>query len=730
VKKRRKPAKAQELPVLPESRKFLKTHGWRLAVVILAVVAAYSNSFQSGFVFDNLGVIGMDPRIQSATAGNVGRIFTEGYWHVNATSGLYRPVTTLTYLLNYAILGEGLDPAGYHWINLFLHVANVALVYALGFAFMGEAATAMALAAVWGLHPLLTESVTNIVGRADLLAGFGVLLGLLSYMRGLAETGRRRWAWFAVVIGAQTVGLFSKENALVLPLLMLLYDRVYPDRARWRDRLPVYGALVLPFGALLAARIAQHASLQIPFSENPLVRADFLSARLTAVKVIGKFFGLFLWPARLSNDYSYNAVPVFSWGPGAVGALLALGVCAGMLVFGHFRRIQYPAAAFFIGFFFVALIPTANLIVLIGSIMAERFLYLPAVGLAGLLVLAIQAGARRFSAPQAATVLTGVLCLLLAARTYARNSDWRDDLSLWSSAVRAVPEAARPHNALGNALEKAGRVPQAITEYRIALRIRPDYAEAHLSLGNAFLSDPAKLSDAIAEFRSALRIEPAYSRAHNGLGIAFLRIPGRNDDAVSEFRAALDTDPEFAEAHANLGSALARIPGEMPAAAAEWQAAERWNPNLAEPHLQLGNYYVRTPARTSDAAAEYQAALAADPDLAEAHFMLGNLLGQSPNGLPRAINEWRAAIRLKPDLAEAHNNLANALAQNRATLPEAIGEWRAALRLNPQLVEAHFNLGSALAQTGAKAEAISEIEAAYRLRPSPQIQAALDQLRK
>ena len=179
---------------------------WLLAIWGL-VLFAYSNSFQAALVFDNAAVIGEDPRIREATPQNVASIVTGRYWYGNdasaATAGLYRPFTTFSYLLNYAVLGNGPRPSGYHGVNLALHEINVALVYALGLLIFAETAPAVALAAIWGLHPLLTVSVTNIVGRADLLAAFGVLAGLLCHARGASAKGQRRVAWLAGLAAAQ-----------------------------------------------------------------------------------------------------------------------------------------------------------------------------------------------------------------------------------------------------------------------------------------------------------------------------------------------------------------------------------------------------------------------------------------------------------------------------------------------------------------------------------------------
>jgi len=366
-----------------------RRHAWRMAALWALVLAAYSNSFQAGLVFDNAPGISRDARIQTATPHNLRLILTGEYWNGHAATGLYRPLTTFSYLVNYAVFGNGTNPAGYRLVNLALHGVNVSLVYLLGMLVLGVPAPAFALAALWGLHPLLTESVTNVVGRADLLAAFGVLAGSLCYVKSATALGRRKLLWIAAMVAAQTVGLFSKENAAVLPGIMLLYDLTWSPRAAWRGRVPAYAALALPFAAFFYLRGALPLHALARIGDNPLITAGFWTARLTAFKVIGKYVWLFVWPARLSADYSFNAVPLFGWHPAVcedLKALLALALCLGaaLLAVGWYRTRQ-PL------FFFLALAPTSNLAILIGSIMAERFVYLPSIGLAGRVVAAIRA---------------------------------------------------------------------------------------------------------------------------------------------------------------------------------------------------------------------------------------------------------------------------------------------------------------------------------------------------
>lgn len=674
-------------------------HAWRIAALWVLALAAYSNSFDAGLVFDNASIIGHDPRIHTATVAAAERIFTSGYWFDNPDSGLYRPLTTLSYLFNYTVLGEGQDVAGYHAVNLALHGLNIALVYALGVALIPDGA--LAIAAIWAVHPLLTESVTNIVGRADLLAGFGVMAGLLCYLRSISAAANRKIAWLAALMAAQAIGLFSKESGAILPAAMLLYDFAWPRKESWRNRVLPYLATAVPFGVFFFLRAQLRMQLVAPYSENPLAGAGFFTAKMTAVKVIGKFLWLFIWPARLTADYSFNAVPLFGWKPWTwedAQALIALAICAAMIALAIRGRRRNAPLFFFVGFFFIALAPTSNILLTIGSIMAERFMYLPAVGLAGCLVVAVREMRLQRSSKW---IAAGILCLAFGLRTYARNADWHDGASLWTSAIDAYPESARPHNNLGSLLLQRSDVANAIPQFEAALRIRPDYAEAHANLGIALAQVPGRLPEAIAQYEAALRDRPDYApkahltNVHVDLGNALARMPGRTQDAIAQYESALNLTPDNAEAHYNLGNLLAGMPDRVPDAIAEWRAAIRLDPTLAKAHYNLATVYSRSPDHFADAVAEFQ-----------------------------------EALRLRPDYADAQNNLASVLSMMPGRLPEAIDHYQQAIRLRSDFAEAHYNLAVALLKVpGRESAAIAELETALRLRPDPRGQQLLDELR-
>ncbi len=207
----------------------------RDGLIVLGLCAltflAFSNSFQAGFAFDNRGLLLNDPRIREATSPNAALILQHTYWWPTGESGLYRPLTTLSYLFNYAILEDKNQPVGYHWINLLLHTGNVLLVYVLALRLLRKFWPAVFVAALWAVHPVLTESVTNIIGRADLLAGMAVLSGFWMYLESTESRGRRRFAWLAGLMAVTTIGVFSKESAVVILGVIVLYELTW-----WKER--------------------------------------------------------------------------------------------------------------------------------------------------------------------------------------------------------------------------------------------------------------------------------------------------------------------------------------------------------------------------------------------------------------------------------------------------------------------------------------------------------------
>jgi len=479
-------ARPEERKPAPGSRNLPpRTRHWLAMAALCAVtLLAYSNSFSAGFTFDNRGLLLQDPRIREATAQNLDRILQHTYWWPYGESGLYRPFTTLTYLFNYAILGNGDRPAGYHWINFLLHAANVLLVYALALRLIREFWPSVFLAALWAVHPVLTESVTNMVGRADLLAGMALLGGLWMYLKSAESAGWRRWAWLAGLAGVTTLGVFSKESAATILGVIALYELTWwKERRQGRALCLGCVAVLLALEGMWYARAAVFSRLPatlFPFWDNPLVDTGFWTAKLTAIQVMARYLGLLVWPTHLSCDYSYAQIPLATGSPQDWLAWLAVAAAAATvaLMYRWNRTLFFLACATFITF-----LPTSNLLFPIGTIMAERFLYLPAIALAACMVMGVYAIARRTGKAGWAPVALGLIVAACAIRTWARNSDWQDDLSLMRAAVETSPNSYKSHRLLAAALYDSdtshANIDRVIAEAEKSLAILDPVADWH-----------------------------------------------------------------------------------------------------------------------------------------------------------------------------------------------------------------------------------------------------------
>jgi tetratricopeptide (TPR) repeat protein len=426
------------------------------AALFVLILLAWSNSFSGGFVLDNHFLILDDARVHQATSENVGEILNHPYWMTTFSSGLYRPVTTLSYLFNYAILGNGDRPGGYHCLNLILHALNVFLVYLLTLRLLQKLWPAVFIAAIWAVHPVVTESVTNIIGRSDLLACFALLAGLLMYLKSTESPGWRKVAWLAGLMAVTTLGAFSKESAVAILGVIVLYEFTWwKERKQLRGLLYGCAAVAPPLLLMIYQRsvvFAASSPRALVFTDNPLIGASFLRARLTAIAVMAKYLWLLVCPLKLSCDYSFNQIPVASGAPRDWLAWIAVlaAVIAAAATFKWNR-----AAFFFAGLAFVGFIPVSNLVFFTGTIMAERFLYVPAIAFAACLVLATFWISGRIHWRPLAPIALCLVIAALGARTWERNLDWHDEATLWISAVKAAPNSFKTHHNLAFTLLSA-----------------------------------------------------------------------------------------------------------------------------------------------------------------------------------------------------------------------------------------------------------------------------------
>jgi tetratricopeptide (TPR) repeat protein len=471
------PKQIQEVSSISKTKRRLRA-GIIAVALCLPALLAYSNSLRAGFTLDSGTIILGNPSIRTATSSNVGLILEHTYWWPTAEMGLYRPITTLSYLLNYAVLGNQENPFGYHLINLFLHCINVLLAYLLARRFITGAWLPELIAMAWGVHPALTESVTNIVGRADLLAGTAILGGFLLYLKTRETTGRARVGYFASLFAITMMGVFSKENAVALLGVVVLYEVTF-----WKEKRDLRAAawasvaVIVPIVCMLYQRarlLSRFPAQHLLFLENPLIGARFMQQKLTAIAVMARYIWKLAWPAALSADYSYNQIPL---GRGTLRDWIAWGVIAAIAATAVVLYRRNKTAFFFVAFAFIVFIPTSNLLFSIGTIMAERFLYLPAIAFTVCFALIIHKLAGRLGMHGLAPIAMALIIGAWGIRTIIRNKDWRDDLSLATASVKASPESYKTHMALALCYYNKGpnqNIDAAIAESEKSLAILKD----------------------------------------------------------------------------------------------------------------------------------------------------------------------------------------------------------------------------------------------------------------
>jgi tetratricopeptide (TPR) repeat protein len=646
------------------------------AIIVLAALAAYHNSFAVPFLFDD------HPSIEdNLTIRHLWPI-----WKALSPSPASlvggRPLVNLSLAVNYAWGGTG--AWGYHALNLMVHIlAGLALYGIVRRTLLcpllrerfGASATrlALAVAVLWTVHPLQTEAVTYLSERCESLMGLFYLLTLYCFIRGM-DAGKSGW-WLALSVVACLLGMASKEVMVTAPVMVLLYDWIFVSgsfREAWARHRHLYLGLASSWLLLGYLMVGLHyRSVGYGFG------ITWWAYALTETRAVVDYLCLAFWPHPLVFDYGHDITirhVADVWSYALILAILLAGVLIGLK--------RKPSIGFVGAWFFIILAPASSVVPVVGQPMAEHRMYLPLASVITMAVVgAFEIGKRLFHQRQGVVLgwaASGSVAMVFTFLTIQRNQDYKSEAAIWQDTAEKRPNNPRAYNGLGGTLFRAGNVPGAIEHYEQALSIQPDYAEAHNNMGLA-LARLGREQEAIQHFQQALKVRPSYADAHYNLGIALVQL-GSVQEAIQHFQQALQIKPDYAEAHYSLGVAM----------------------------IQLG--------RVPEAIGQYEQALRINPDYADAHYNFGVAL-EKLGRTPEAMQHYEQALRIKPDFAEAHNNLGAALAR-AGRLEQAIEHWEQAVRIQADDAEAHYNLAVALEKLGRTAEAVPHYRQALKLRPN------------
>ncbi len=537
----------------------------------------------------------------------------------------WHPLTWLSHMVDSEIFG--LNAGGHLLMNALIHASNTLLIFLFLKRVTGASWRSAMVAALFALHPLHVESVAWAAERKDTLATFFGLLSLLAYARYAEAPSSKRSAlvalWFAL-------GLMAKPMLVTWPFVLLLLDYWPLRRLAWqpadgiarfarawmpliREKLPLF---CLAVASIVVTYIAQSQGGAV----RGLVDAP-LSLRLSnALVSYGKYLLLTVWPSGLGVYYPFSPMGVSTWQCAAALVLVAV-ITAIALREATRRPYLITGWLWFLG----TLVPVIGLIQVGGQAMADRYHYIPSIGIfTGIVfVLADLAIAWRVGHVSIA-VVSAIVLLLFGSATALQISRWRDSLTLFERTLSVTSDNLVIHFNLGHFLGQQGKYDEAVPHFAEALRIKPDFFDALLNMGIT-LVEQGKPAEAISYYQQALDVEPDSAKAHMQLALALVK-QEKGDDALRQFYKAMELAPNDPDIHTNLGLMLARQ-GKLLEATAQLNEALRLNPDSAEAHNDLGLVFL--------------------------------MAGQFEKSLPH----FSTALRLKPNYTAASDNLRRAQRQ-------------------------------------------------------------------
>ena len=580
-------------------------------VVTFLAVLPYVNALGAGFAFDDYSVILRNAKVTGAESA-LGLLTQRD----GSDPNLYRPVTLLTYAAN-ARLGGG--ATGFHLVNVILHAGVSLLVYRTVDVLLASRALATAAGALFAVHPVHTEAVTAIVGRAELLAALFALLALLGLARGARMEGPRHWAWSLASAGAFAVAVLSKESAvMVLPLGVVMGLWIGSVR-HWRGALIAVAPHASVLVVYLAARAWLVGSLSMVtsplFVDNPLAHVGTPVRVATALVVLSQYLGLLTLPVTLSSDYSFDQVPLVAapLDPRLLAAAGVLGSLAAALAVGARRAPLLGLAA---AFLVLPLGITSNILFPIGTIKADRLLYLSSVGWCMAAAWAALRLARLHRVAPAAAI--ALVVVAMAGRTWLRNEDWRDQATVSAVMVRTAPMSAKAHYNWGIELVRQRRFADAVRHFQRAVDIYPASAPYRVNLAAA-LTNVGDLDAATFHVEVGVLLDPSSAEMHRNLAEVLHR-RGRGAAAIAQLEAAVRLRPAAVGPRHALGTLLLQA-GRGAEAAEQFAAVVQRAPRHADAQNHWGLALLQQ-GKVGDAIARFEAALAIDPAHAQAQANL------------------------------------------------------------------------------------------------------------
>ncbi len=630
-----------------------------IGIIALTVIIAvpYLPILNNGFInFDDDVYITDNSMVKTGlTLESVRWAFTSFHtanWH---------PLTWLSHMCDYELFG--LNPAGHHAMNLLLHVVSSIILLLAFTKLTNQLLLSFIVAVLFGIHPAHVESVAWAAERKDVLSTLFWMLTLWIYACYARQKSILKYISLVATFG---MGLMAKPMLVTLPFVLLLLDYwplnrvsigstadVSENASGHTERQSILSLVVekiplfiLTIGSCVITFIAQKHGGAVA----SLTRFTFVERFANSMIAYLSYVGKAIWPTNLAVFYPHHGSNLSF----LKLTLASLGIIAISVVFlWGLRKYRYLAVGWL--WFIGTLVPVIGIIQVGEQGMADRYTYIPFVGL---FIIACWFGAdliRKFACP-GLLLKCGIpaLMLVLAVGTWRQSRHWQTSGTLFQHTVEVTGDNYLARSMLG--LYYTDTEPdKALLHFAETLRIRPTYSKAYYSIAK-IMEGKENIPQAIENYQLAVRTDPSNGEAHNNLGLLLYRT-GQAEKAIEHFRSALNIRSDYTEAHNNLGSILLEL-GKVDTASQHIREAIRLKPSYVTAHFNLGILYYRD-GDTSAAISQYEKVIELKPDHAAAHYNLGNIyLGQSRYREAAAL--FSEALRLRPNFKEAETNLANA----------------------------------------------------------------------
>jgi tetratricopeptide (TPR) repeat protein len=654
----------------PKPRSFTLKH--LIAIGLMAAIAfiAYSNTFHVPFQFDDYPNIVNEPSVKIDTM-TLQRI-VELFQHIKDSNRFF---AFFTFALNY-YFGD-FNVFGYHLVNLFIHMASGIFLYwflllTLNLPSLkeryGSSAFPVALfsSLLFISHPVQTQSVTYIVQRMTSMAGMFYLLSMLLYVKGRLSQGKQRLLSFTGALISYFLGIFSKENAAILPLFVALYEFYFFQNFELnykRNKIFTYGVgAILVIAALFLLFWGKHYFDYI-IEGYKILDFTHTEGLLTQCRVVLFYITLLIYPlpSRLNLDYDFLISKGILDPP---TTLLSMVIIAGLIGYSLWAAKKRPLLSFFILWYFGNLLIESSVFPL--ELIYEHRLYLPSIGPFVMFSILGVKGWEKIKGPesrrqQAASsfrqdlplsIFFLLISFLFCLGTYQRNKVWQDEITLWEDCAKKSPNKNRPHYNLGLYYYNKGRYKEATDAYKKAIHIKPNEPDFYNHLGQA-LRALHSYQEAIEAYQKAAQIKPDYSLALINLGETYVET-GRYQEGLETLKKALQLKPNDVGIYSNIGIAF-RKTGQYPEAIEAYQEAIRLKPDNSDAYNNLGLTYYGL-RRYQEAIEAFKNAIRLNSNDAEYHYNLGVTYTALGNHIA-AIESYKETIQIKRDHLKARFNL-------------------------------------------------------------------------